>query len=99
MMESVDIVNLLGDFVLAVVIYLMSNRIIEVLNAQIKVRDERIKQLEAQLEEAKEAHIADLRDWSGIDPRFKTWRATTTTTTVIPQIESDTNIRNQMKPP
>lgn len=96
-MQSLDITALLSDFILAGVVLWFSNRYIEALVAQIKNKDERIKELESEVSEANDRHIADLRDWSGIDPKFKTWQRPPMPPLI--NAESDTNIRNQLKPP
>lgn len=90
-MEGFDITRLLADFVLALVILWMSNRQIETLQDAIKERDERIKRVEAKLDECHEEHRQDLRDWSGLEPRFKTWAGQTV------QAETDTKLRLTMQ--
>lgn len=86
--EGFDITRLLADFVLAMVILWMSNRQIETLKDSINERDDRIKRIEAKLDECHEEHRQDLRDWSGLEPRFKTWAV---------QADTDTKLRLTMQ--
>jgi peptidoglycan hydrolase CwlO-like protein len=87
-MEGLDIAKILAEFVLAGVIWLMSERQAKLLQEQIAQRDAQLKRLEEKLDDAHEEHRKDLRDWSGIEPRFKTWEK---------MAESDTKIRLTMQ--
>jgi hypothetical protein len=56
---------------------------------KVKDKESEIRLLRDELKQARDAHQDDLRDWSGIDPRFKTWSR--------PPPESDTNLRLTMQ--
>lgn len=86
-MEGIEIGKLLAEFVLAGVILWLCDRQINILKEQIKERESRIMRLEERLEECHEEHRKDLRDWSGIEPRYSTWK----------NAESDTKLRLAME--
>lgn len=76
---DINIAELLSNFVIAAVILYLSDR-------ERKTLLERLAATEKRLEDLNKAYVDDLRDWSGIDPKFKTWSNRE-------PLESDTKIR------
>ena len=77
---DINIAELLSNFVIAAVILYLSDR-------ERKTLLERLTAAEKRLEDLNRAYVDDLRDWSGIDPKFKTWRGRDE------PLDSDTKIR------
>src|SRR5690349_5285723 len=65
-MPGIDIASILANFVIASVVLYLSDR-------ERKTLLDRLTTIEKRLEEEIKLHMDDLRDWSGIDPRFSTW--------------------------
>lgn len=86
-MEGIEIGKIVAEFALTAVVLYLCNQQIIILKEQVKERESRIDKLEEKLEECHEEHRKDLRDWSGIDPRFNTWK----------NAESDTKLRLAME--
>jgi O-methyltransferase involved in polyketide biosynthesis len=82
-MDNIDIASLLANFVIAGVIMYLTDR-------ERKTLLERLSATEKRLEELNQRYVDDLRDWSGIDPKFKTWRGREE------PLDSDTKIRAYM---
>ena len=82
-MDSIDIASLLANFVIAGVIMFLTDR-------ERKTLLERLSASEKRLDDLNQRYVDDLRDWSGIDPKFKTWRGRDEA------LESDTKIRAYM---
>lgn len=78
-----DIASVLSNFVVAAVVMYLSDR-------ERKMLLDHLQSLEKRLEDLNQRYLDDLRDWSGIDPKFKTWRGRDE------PLESDTKIRAYM---
>lgn len=74
-----SIVKILENFVIAVVILYLTDR-------ERKTLLERLAKLEDKHEKLTNQYQDDLRDWSGIDPKFNTWSNRQ-------PLDSDTKIR------
>lgn len=61
-----DITAILAQFAVASIVYFFMNR------ERADDKDE-IKELKQELKTVRQGWLDDLRDWSGIDPRFQTW--------------------------
>jgi len=81
---NIDIASILSNFVVAAVVMYMADR-------ERKILLDRLAQLEKRLEDLNQRYLEDLRDWSGIYPKFKTWSGRKTE-----PLESDTKIRTYM---
>lgn len=86
-MEGIEIGKIVAEFALTAVVLYLCGQQIAILKEQIKERESRIDKLEEKLEECHEEHRKDLRDWSGIEPRYSTWK----------NAESDTKLRLAME--
>lgn len=81
-MEAFPISEILTNFIVAAVILYMSDR-------ERKILLDRLEALEEKHDNLQRAYQDDLRDWAGLDPKFKTWANR-------PPLESDTKIRAYM---
>jgi chromosome segregation ATPase len=81
-MTGLDISAILANFLVASLVYFFTNRERESLKSDLKDAREELKDLRKRYED-------DLRDWSGIDPKFKTWHREE-------PLDSDTKIRAYM---
>lgn len=95
---EIDLTSLLGNFILAATVYALLSKQLEYMQKRVETLENELKrtreECDRKVDAATDAHIQDLRDWSGIDPRFETWKRRTTATV----IEDDTNIRRNFTP-
>lgn len=78
---DINIGEILQNFVVATIIWVLMNQ-------ERKTLLERLAKLEDKHEKLQQQYQDDLRDWSGIDPRFNTWSNR--------KVEGDTKIREYM---
>lgn len=86
-MEGLEIGKIVAEFLMTAVVLYLCNEQIKTLKGQIVERDQRIERLEEKLDGCHGEHRKDLRDWSGIEPRYSTWK----------NAESDTKLRLAME--
>jgi len=65
-MGNIDITAILAQFVVAGIVYFFTDR-------ERADDKEEIKELKEELKVVRQGWLDDLRDWSGIAPRFQTW--------------------------
>jgi predicted RNase H-like nuclease (RuvC/YqgF family) len=87
-MEGLEIGKIVAEFMMTAVVLYLCNQQIVTLKEQVKERDDQIERLESKLDKCHEEHRKDLRDWSGIEPRYSTWSK---------NAESDTKLRLTMQ--
>lgn len=87
-MEGLEVGKIVAEFLMTALVLYLCNEQIKQLKEQIQERDERIERLEAKIENCHDEHRKDLRDWSGIEPRYTTWAK---------NAESDTKLRLAME--
>lgn len=87
-----DITAILAQFLVASLVYFFMNR------ERADDKDE-IKQLKSELKEVRQGWLDDLRDWSGVAPRFQTWVEPRPATRPIriPDIDAQTYMHEQEK--
>jgi|SRR5689334_6996243 len=84
---NIDIASILQNFIVALVVMYLSDR-------ERKTILDRLDAYEKRYEALNKEYIEALRDWSGIEPKFSTWKDKTIDPRSI--AEGDTASRNYM---